>query len=96
MPKPGPFDNFTPAMPADLRHIIDEIANQADDFLDGVTTRDQARAGIAELLTMDFPDLDPAQRAAVTEGVMTILNAEEFFGTEFVGDSFADQDEPEE
>ena len=74
-----------------LHAIIDEIAHHADDFLDGVTSREQGRAGIAEVLTMDYPDLAPADRATVVEGVMAVLEAEEFFGTEFVGDPFADE-----
>jgi len=80
-------------MPAHLRHIIDEIANQADDFLDGVTTRDQARAGIAELLNMDYPQVGPADRGKITDGVMAVLESEDFFGTEFVGNPFDDDDE---
>ena len=78
----------------DLAVIIDEIARQADEFLAGATDRAQARAGIAELLNMDYADLNPEQRGAVTRGVMAILEAEEFFGIEFVGDPFTD-DEPE-
>lgn len=83
-------------MPADLRPIIDEIANQADDFLAGVTDRAQARAGISELLTMDYLYLAEPDRAAVTKGVMSVLEAEDFFGVEFVGDPFTDDDADEE
>jgi hypothetical protein len=83
-------------MEIDLRPIIDEIASQADDFLDGVADRAQARAGIAELLTMDYADLTPAQRTKVTDGVIAVLEAEDFFGTEFVGDAFKDDDGEEE
>lgn len=73
-----------------LDAIIAEIADQADEFLAGVTDRAQARAGIAELINMDWFTLNPADRKAVTDGVMAALEAEEFFGTEFVGDPFAD------
>ena len=73
-----------------LDAIIAEIADQADEFLAGVTDRAQARAGIAELINMDWFTLNPADRKSVTEGVMAALEAEEFFGTEFVGDPFAD------
>jgi len=83
-------------MPADLRPIIDEIASQADDFLAGSTDRAHARAGIAELLNMDYSALAPADRATVTEAVMAVLEAEDFFGTEFVGDPFAEDDEPDD
>ena len=82
-------------MEADLPTIIDEIANQADDFLAGARDRAQARAGISELLTMDYPQLTPPERTMVTDGVMKVLEEEDFFGTEFVGDPFSDEDEEE-
>jgi hypothetical protein len=63
----------------DLRSIVEEIAGQADDFLDGVADRKEARAGIAELLTADFPQLDPAERTQVIGKVMAILEQEGFF-----------------
>ena len=83
-------------MPADFRHIIDEIASQADDFLAGAPDRAHARAGIAELLNMDYFALGPDDRKKVTDGVMAVLEAEDFFGTEFVGDPFKDDEEPED
>lgn len=83
-------------MASDLRPIIDEIANQADDFLAGARDRAQARAGISELLTMDYAELTPPDRAAVVAGVMKVLEEEDFFGAEFVGDPFSDQDEDDE
>jgi hypothetical protein len=82
-------------MAPDLRPIIDDIANRADDFLAGTRDRKQARAGIEELITMDYPTLNPADRTVVTTGVMSVLEEEDFFGTEYVGDPFSD-DESEE
>ena len=82
-------------MTADLRPIIDEIANRADDFLAGTTDRSQARAGIEEVITMDYAGLTPLGRSLVVTGVMVVLEEEDFFGTEFVGDPFRDEDEPE-
>lgn len=76
-----------------LRPIIDEIASQTDDFLDGVTNREQARAGIAEVLTMDYPGLPPDDRRTVTDHVMAILEAESFFEGGFAGFSFDDDEE---
>lgn len=78
-----------------LAAIIAEIADQADEFLEGVTDRAQARAGIAELINLDYFTLGPADRKAVTDGVMAALEVEEFFGTEFVGDPFKDDPEAE-
>lgn len=76
-----------------LRPIIDEIASQADDFLDGVTSREQARAGIAELLTMDYAGLPPEDRKLVSDHVMAILEDESFFNGGFAGFSFDDESE---
>ena len=82
-------------MTADLRPIIDDIANRADDFLDGSPDRAHARAGIEEVVTMDYPTLNPMDRATVVAGVMAVLNEEDFFGIEFVGDPFRDDPEAE-
>jgi hypothetical protein len=63
----------------ELNGIISEICDQADDFLAGVTRREEAKAGIAELLTMRHAGLTPADRQAVTEQSMRILEREGFF-----------------
>lgn len=80
---------------SDFTPIINEIADQADDFLAGARDRAQARAGISELITMEYPDLAPPERTEVIAGVMKILEEEDFFGGEFVGDPFADEDDEE-
>ena len=67
----------------DLRRIVEEIAGQADDFLAGAADRREARAGIAELLTADYPQLNPADRSQVSAKVMAILEEEGFFETGF-------------
>ena len=79
-------------MAADLRPIIDDIASRADDFLAGARDRAQARAGVEELLTMDYPTLPLAARTVVVTGVMSVLENEDFFGTEYVGDPFKDDE----
>lgn len=79
-------------MTGDLRPIIDDIANRADEFLTGVRDRRQARAGIEELLTMDYPSLLGRDRTVIVTGVMSVLEDEDFFGTEYVGDAFSDDD----
>ncbi|HZZ56220.1 MAG TPA: hypothetical protein VFE31_00220 [Opitutaceae bacterium] len=61
-----------------LQAIINHIADQADEFLDGVADRAQARAGIEEVITADYPSLPPEERAAVVAGVMRILDQEGF------------------
>ena len=80
-------------MADDLRPIINAIADQADHFLAGARDRAHARAGISELLTMDYSYLNPADRNAVVSGVMSVLEEEDFFGTEFVGDPFSEEDD---
>lgn len=83
-------------MAADFSPIIDDIADRADDFLAGARDRPQARAGIEEVLTMDYPELSLPDRKTVVDGVMRVLEAEDFFGTEFVGDPFRDDEEDDD
>ena len=82
-------------MTAYLRPIIEDIAHRADDFLSGARDRRQAQAGIEEVITMDYPTLNPPDRSVVVTGVMSVLEDEDFFGTEFVGDPFSDPEDPE-
>lgn len=79
-----------------LRPIIDEIASQADDFLAGVTDRKEARAGIDELITMDYPKLGASDRKLVADSVMAVLEDESFFNGGFAGHSFDDEGEASE
>ena len=79
----------------DLRLLIEEIASQAEEFLAGTSDRAKARAGIAELLAADYSGLDPASRKNATEGVMAILEDEDFFGVQCAGGAFDDEPEDE-
>jgi hypothetical protein len=79
-------------MTPNLRPIIEDIANRADDFLAGARDRRQARAGVEEVITMDYPTLNPMDRTVVVIGVMGVLEDEDFFGGEFVGDPFSEPD----
>lgn len=81
-----------------LHAIIEKVADGADDFLAGASNRSEARAGIAELLNADYPQLSPADRAKVVEGVMAILEKEDFFTGTGPGDAAAvgDDDEADE
>ncbi len=63
----------------DLRSIINEICDQADDFLADVRKRDEAKAGIAEWLTMNHAKLSPADKKAVIDQAMRVLENEGFF-----------------
>lgn len=63
----------------DHQSIVNGICDQADDFLAGVSRRDEARAGIAEILTIRHASLPPAEKKAVIDAVMRILEREGFF-----------------
>lgn len=69
----------SPASAVDLQRIIDDIADQADEFLATASNRAQARAGIEELLTAEHSALAAGERAQVVAGVMAILENEGFF-----------------
>lgn len=74
-----------------LKPIIDDIADQADDFLDGVMTRSDARAAIAEQLSITYPRLSGMERGKIIDGVLAVLDSEEFFGSG-VGSAIEDTD----
>ena len=74
----------------DLRPIINDIADHADDFLDGVTDRQSAHAGIAEFITLEYNQLAATDRKTVTDAVMAILEDENFFNGGYAGHSFND------
>ena len=65
--------------------IAHEICDQADDFLAGVRKRDEARAGIAEYLTLHHAKLAPADKKAVIDQTMRILDNEGFFESDAGG-----------
>lgn len=65
--------------------IANTICDQADEFLAGVTKRDEARAGIAEYLTLHHAQLSPVEKKAVVEQTMRILEQEDFFSTDAGG-----------
>jgi len=66
----------------ELKAIVSEICDEADDFLAGVTRPDEARAGIAEWLTINHVKLPPGDRKAVIEQSLRILSSEGFFDRE--------------
>jgi hypothetical protein len=78
----------------DLSPVIASVSAQADDILAGVTGRDVARTQLDEWLELEFPTLPAPVRGSIRRGVMAVLEEEDFFGVQFVGDTLAD-DEPE-
>jgi len=63
----------------DLKSIVSEICDEADDFLAGVNKRDEAKAGIAEWLTINHVKLPPADKKSVIDQSLRILDQEGFF-----------------
>ena len=76
-----------------LHAIIADIADRADDFLAGASSREQGRAGIEEYINLEHFHLSPDDRKKVVDGVIKVLEAEDFFGTEFVGDPFKNDED---
>ena len=62
-----------------LKPIIADIADQADDFLEGVTTHADARAAVSKQLTIKYPRLPGLERGKVIAEVLSILDREGFF-----------------
>ncbi|MFT3781178.1 MAG: hypothetical protein QM790_04115 [Nibricoccus sp.] len=62
-----------------LNSVINDIADQADDFLEGVTDKKDARAAISEQLSIKYPGLNGIERGKVVDGVLAILDGEGFF-----------------
>ena len=77
----------------DLRPIIVETASQAEEFLADDATRELGRAGIAEFIAAEYPQLGSADRKEVIERVMAILEDDDFFGTQYATGAF--DEEPE-
>jgi hypothetical protein len=70
--------------------IIEDLASRADDFLVERSDRKDARAAIAALLADEQPQLAVKDRQRVINGVMAILEEEDFFGPAGAGDSWHD------
>lgn len=66
----------------ELKPIISEICDEADDFLADVYARDEARAGIAEWLTIHHVGLSPVDKKSVIDQSLRLLASEGFFERE--------------
>lgn len=66
----------------DPKALIAEICDEADTFLAGVTKLPEAKAGIAEWLTIHHPTLAPEVKSDIVAEAMEILKSEGFFETE--------------
>jgi hypothetical protein len=61
------------------KSIVSEICRNAEEFLAGVTKRDEARAGIAEWLTIHHLKLPHDEKKIIIREVMNTLEHEKFF-----------------
>lgn len=85
---------FSPGLSAmNLQAIIDAAANDADDYLAGVTSMTEARPAIRDFLDEHYPDLQPVDVPRVVAGVLAILDDEGFFGTTGAKDAWAGEDD---
>lgn len=79
----------------EIASIVAVIADQADDILRGVASRREARATIGEHLSSNYQRLSEADRLKVINGVMGILEEEDFFAAGKNGDQWAEGDDGE-
>ena len=70
----------------DQKTLVSAICDQADGFLAGVTKPAEAKAGIAEWLTIHHPKLAPEELKTVVAQAITILEDEGFFEAEAGGE----------
>lgn len=77
-------------MHADLARLAADLASRADDLLADARNRTDARTCLREFVESEYAALSDPERAAVIDGVMRLLEDEDFFGIEFVGDPFSE------
>ena len=80
-----------------LNSLISDIANQADELLEGCTNPSEAGSIILEHLTARHRALSIADRRKVAEQVIALLKKEDFFDNTGPGDSWdtGDDDDPQ-
>ncbi|MDR1009645.1 MAG: hypothetical protein LBM04_00680 [Opitutaceae bacterium] len=76
-----------------LKTLIDETANRADEILDGCTNPSEARSILLELLATEHPDIPLSDRQKIAGQVTAILANEGFFESGPGGDGWRDDDD---
>ncbi|RME67707.1 MAG: hypothetical protein D6781_12645 [Verrucomicrobia bacterium] len=71
----------------DLETIINEAADNADDFLSEVSRTGEARPVIRQFLKERHPELSEEEIAAATARIIDVLAAEDFFDGEEHGET---------
>ena len=73
-----------------LQAIINAAADEADGFLNGITTAGEAKPLIAEWLTENQPGLTAPDRQRVVQGLLALLEREGFFEAHAGGDAVSE------
>lgn len=73
----------------DLRPLAQDLAQRAGDLLHPVPDRTGAKRLLLEEIEVEYPALGAAERAQVADWTLALLEADDFFGVEYVGDAFA-------
>jgi hypothetical protein len=76
----------------DLKTLIDTIANQADEILEGCTNPSEARTIILEHLTAKHRAISIPDRRKIADQVTALLQNEGFFDASDNGDSWDSDD----
>ena len=63
----------------DTRAIANQLCDEADDMLAGLSKRTDARAAVAETVNIRHGKLPPADKKAIIDQVIAILDREGFF-----------------
>jgi len=73
----------------DLRPLAQDLAQRAEDLLHPIPDRNGARRLLLEEIELEYPALGAAERAQVADWTLAWLEADDFFGVEYVGNVFA-------
>ncbi|WP_221028805.1 hypothetical protein [Actomonas aquatica] len=66
-----------------LNRLVDEVADNADSFLSDVVGRKETRDAVADHVQENYPDLSRKEQTVVINGVLEILEGEDFFGSDY-------------
>lgn len=80
----------------DLRPLAQDLAERAGDLLHPAPDRHGARRMLLEEIELEHPLLAAAERAQVASWALALLEDDDFFGVEYVGDAFAGTTEAED
>jgi hypothetical protein len=73
-----------------------DLVERADELFPAGSDRTAVRLALVEELSLEYPGLAARERAPIVAGVIAQLEADDYFGWEFCGDSFAEEPELED